>query len=332
MNANDIVKDTQKILSEYYEDWSPKWFSYAKGIKENNEMIPIARKLFNEWYPLRIYMPINQAIDKKACLFSIRYMGKDIGHLKVGKDDRAKLSLMSVDHAKRNREKMGLYIPSGEYDWVDSSEAKTFRSHFTCGINNKKDDEHKYESLILDEMELQNRTKFMGKMDGVQPVKLFNQMRFQMKVPLSANEGRPKYSKFGGAIDILARIGKGRGTNPAVIELKKEGRASYKSAIAQSIIYSTCILALLRDKRMGDIWFEVFGYKRAIPTTINIHSIAMVPITSRNKYFEERKMLELDSENIIEAGQDFIKCGYIFFSKHTDDNRKERIIIDEKSI
>lgn len=80
---------------------------------------------------------------------------------------------------------------------------------------------------------------------------------------------------------------------------------------------------------MGDIWFEVFGYKRAIPTTINIHSIAMVPITSRNKYFEERKMLELDSENIIEAGQDFIKCGY-FFSKHTDDNRKEKIIIDEK--
>lgn len=77
MNANDIVKDTQKILSEYYEDWlKSKWFSYAKGIKENNEMIPIARKLFHEWYPLRVYMPINQAIEKKISLFSIRYMGK----------------------------------------------------------------------------------------------------------------------------------------------------------------------------------------------------------------------------------------------------------------
>lgn len=93
---------------------------------------------------------------------------------------------------------------------VDSSEAKTFRSYFTCGINNQKDDEHKYESLILDEMELQNKSKFMGKMDGIQPVKLFNQMRFQMKVPLSANEG-PNTANLVDLLIFLQELGKEEG-------------------------------------------------------------------------------------------------------------------------
>lgn len=335
MKVDEIIKESNDILEEKYADWFPKWDSYANMILSNKDKILQARGAFNEWAPMRIYMPINQARIKNSCLFSIRYMGKDIGHIKVRNGDKPVLSISKDGYVRKNMLNVGVNTPPGDYDWVNSEEAKEFRACLGKCRDLEKADEHKLESLILDEMELKNKFKFMGEMHYLQPVELFDRLRFQMKVPLSANEGRPKYSESGGAIDILARIGRGADTKLAVMELKKEGTSFYKSAIAQSLIYSACILKILTDETMGKKWWRIFGYRRELPKLINIHSIAMVPDSSRKKYFKESEEIGITLGKGIECGesrQGCIHCGYIFFSKLTEDNGTERISINEKHL
>jgi len=327
MKLREIVSDSEQLLIENQGHWGPLWDSWADGLLKNEDKIYEARKKFHEWHPLRIYMPIGEAKKYKTqCRFAIRYFGKDIAEIESKFKDMEPYLVFDDtkdDHRKSNRKSLGLTILNENFrhPW-DSKPAKRFRTELKDKVH-PTPDEHMLESMVLDEMEKKISDKFEGTLRNIQPVQLYNKLRFQMKVPFSANQGLPQYSKSGGGIDILARIGSGQDTSLAVLELKREDKSSYKKAIAQSVIYSIGLLYLLRDENMGKKWWKLFGFKRDLPESISIYSAATIPYSIRDEFKKERKDLEISDDTVINIGQDQIKLGYIFF----DQTSKKRIEI-----
>lgn len=326
MEISKIVNKTEAELKDNYNEWYKRWNGWAEKLhdKDQKKFISEARATFNERAPLRIYLPMGKAMESKnKCNFSIRYQGADIAQILVEKEGKEPKLIISNqpngknnNYLKNNREKFGIKevdIVPGIHSWTGKT-AKKFRSIFSMHAkNNSAENEHNFESLILDEMELKTKDKFNGTLQNIQPVELYGRLRFQMKVPLSGNNGIPKYSSSGGGIDILARVGNGSNTNLAIVELKKEGKGSYKKALAQAIMYSIGTIKILRDNKMGRPWWELFGFERTIPDVLKIFSLVMIPESLSDEYMKERNRLGLNQNSEIKIGSDIIQCGHIFF-------------------
>ena len=312
MDIKEIVKNTEQCLIDNSSEWQDLFSGYADTIENKRKRIIQFRKTFNEWKPLRLHMSVNDII-KNANEFSIRFMGNEVAKMVI--DENMK-PFLKISHKKE------IKLESGLYEW-QSKEAKEFRNQFKSHIK-LDSSESSLESLILDEMEKNSRDKFLGSLHNIQPVKIFDKLRFQMPTPLSAHTGSPEYKKGKwGNIDILSRIVKNGNTNLGIIELKKNDRKSstYKHAVAQSIIYSICIRYLLRANITGEKWWQLFGYKRKLPKELTLFSVAMIPENLSDFYNNEIEELKLkDINNCINIEQDRIKCGYIFFER-TKENR-----------
>ncbi|MCK5685254.1 hypothetical protein KAJ27_14080 [bacterium] len=326
MKLQDIVKKSEQSLKENQENWSSLWNGWADGLLKNEKDITNARKQYHEWHPLRIYMPIGEAKKSKTqCRFAIRYYGKDIAEIETKFKDMVPYLIFDDvktknNHRRSNRNSLGLDMLDEKFrhPW-DSKPSEKFRT-ILKNLELPARDEHMLESMVLDEMGKKVNDKFEGTLKNIQPVQLYGKLRFQMKIPFSANEGVPNYSKNCGGIDILARIGSGHNTNLAVLELKREDKNSYKKAIAQSIIYSIGLIYLLRDETMGPKWWKLFGFKRALPQSISIYAAATIPYSIRDEFKKERKDLNITDDTVINIGQDKIKLGHIFFDQ-TKNNR-----------
>lgn len=155
---------------------------------------------------------------------------------------------------------------------------KEFSSEKLCG-----QPEHKLESYLLDNY-LQKSSK--GKeISNIQPITMLEGSGFfQMPTPLKASGAKNgidniKYAKFyGGGIDILARVGRGIGTQLAILELKDENLSSEppEEAIKQAIAYATFVRELLRSE-VGKTYWGFFGFTRKLPEKLALKAIIVMP-------------------------------------------------------
>lgn len=324
--AMKCVQDTISKLSENEPEWVRLWSGYADYILSREQQISNLRSLFREWKPLKVYISVND-IKNRLGQFSIRYKGQEVGKLKVKKDQNVVLAI-NKSTERTNANHFGLALNQGEYPWT-GKDAQVFRKFF---IENDTEHggskEHMFESLILEEMGDNTSAKFAGTLRNIQPIKLVNnKLPFQMPIPVSGHGGVPKYSKRGN-IDILARIGVGKGTKVGVIELKQDKRSSYKNALQQSIIYSTNIITLLRNPELGDKWWKIFGFGGNLPKVLTVNAIVMIPESISAKHKEEVMQLGIEkNDNKIQAGEDIIQCAHIYF-EHNDD----RIVITDHNL
>lgn len=159
---------------------------------------------------------------------------------------------------------------------------------------------------------------------NIQPVMMGDtNARFQMAVPLRACNAKSgpqniAYSnKRSGNIDILARIGNGKGTKLAVLELKdsysKDEPA--EKVMHQAVAYAVFIRELLRSE-CGENWWKFFGFGGDIPKKLEIKAIVVMPdYPNADTSFGG---VELP------IGNDVLKLGYIY---RTDDPANQKICI-----
>jgi hypothetical protein len=299
----EVVKQTQGLLSDNPE-WIERYSVYADGINKNLETIKEKKSKFNQWAPLYLYMNVTEA--KGSTKFSIRYLGQDVAKIKVFED---KIIVSSMDFSKNNLRDFECSIELSDADWR-SKEATSFRKHFIAygkrtSNSHKKNEEHRIESLLLTEFSKKDsKTKLMC---NIQPVKMAGITRFQMPTPLGASKvDNLKYSGVsGGGIDILARIGKSRGTKLCVLEVKDENGKNEPpaKAIKQGIVYATFLLGLLRSKG-GNKWWKLFGFSRDLPKSISIAVACVMPPDIKDTTF---------ANNEIAIGEDKLILHYVYF-------------------
>lgn len=302
-----VIQEARLKLEENTE-WRERYTKYAEDISGNLPIIKSMRRSFHEWSPLRVYLNITNAkTTKNYMCFELRYMGQTVVKLIVNKNKELTLSTKGYDHT--NFRDFNCTIRLSNVGW-DSNEATEFRRFFKQRIgtrnteNNKKNNEHRLESLFLTEFsKRKNKT-----LRNIKPV-TFTTIRFPMPTPISASNHKIiKYSGyFGGGIDILTRTGTGgKATRLCIIELKDENtpKEPPKKAIKQAIAYTTFIRELLRSDA-GSAWWKLFGFGGKIPDTLELYAACLLPSNSCNDYSFGNVMIDVE--------HDVIKLHYLYF-------------------
>ena len=151
---------------------------------------------------------------------------------------------------------------------------------------------------------------------NIQPVMMGNTgARFQMPTAIKASTAKNgtaniEYSNSkhsGGGIDILARMGSGKGTKLAVLELKDSYSKSEppEKVMHQAVAYATFIRELLKSD-CGEKWWKFFGFGGNIPQKLEIKAIVVMPYDANAKTNFGGMELPIDN--------DTIKLGYIYRS------------------
>ena len=203
---------------------------------------------------------------------------------------------------------------TGQIPWIGCS-AKQFREFFagTPGVKPgaKHNVEHHIESQWLTQLSMKtSKGKYLP---NIQPVKLLGQ-RFQMPTPLRACEAKTAkitYAIKGGGIDILARHGKGKGVNLAVVELKDECLRSEppEKAIRQAIAYATFLRFLLRKEEAGAIgWWRLFGFNGPVPKKLGIKAVIAMPTGPHSDTSFAKQRIAFENS------EDFIELHFIYFN------------------
>ncbi|SHO49203.1 hypothetical protein [Desulfopila aestuarii] len=302
-----LIKKVDEIL-KYNSEWVQRYGGYAKQILLNEDDLKYKKTNFNEWAPLYLYMTIGEA--KGNLLFSLRYVGQDVAKLKV---DGQGVTIATNSFTERNMRDFGCNIHLSNHSW-SSKEASDFRKHFSnkpirLDVS-KKNDEHRVESLLLTEFSKSDSKDKM--ICNIQPVKFSGIARFQMKTPLtSSNISNICYEKkagSGGGIDIISRIGIGRGTKLCVMEVKDENVAAEppRNAVLQGLSYGVFVLNLLRSES-GDLWWKIFGFKGKLPDSLELYIVCTMPSSEVNDISF--------AEKVINYKQDFFHLHYLYFQE-----------------
>lgn len=272
MTNKEIIELTENELLK--ENWYIRYAKYADDIlkhwKQYEEMSHKARVAF----PLSAYTSISK-MTQSGFDYDIRYIGQSIGTLSIKSDCKRYFNCSKgyIDlQKKRGLEKLPKL--GVDQDW-DSKEMIECRS-ILCS-NNIYDaeihsPEHKCENLLLREF-----SKSESKQKSllyIQPVK-FGGKFVQLTTPLMASrENEVSYSRKGGGIDILARVGLGRSSHLSVIELKDEnyGSEPVEVVLQQALSYAV-FLAKLLDEESTKIWWSVLGYKKEPNHIIDVVSL-----------------------------------------------------------
>jgi hypothetical protein len=254
--------------------------------------------------------------------FSLRYRGQEVGKLIV-KDE-----ILCYPSYKNNSKNFG-YNPNfqGEFSW-NSENARTFRKFFAqnpvridCG---KKNDEHRYESMLLTCFE--SRKKEIDEFKHIRPISVIPGVRFPMPTPISAsNKKTVAYSGVsGGGIDIFARTGNGKATHLNIIELKDENHKGEEPSVVikQAIAYATFILRLLRSES-GAAWYRLFGFSSTLPNSIKVYATCLMPKGyCQDKSFANQKIyVNKTDDKVSDAvmeNSDIIELHYMYFDENED--------------
>ena len=306
MDIAETIKETQDLLARNPE-WRTRYAGYANSLGANNAFIKKIRRKFKEIPTLPYYISTTNAKNAKSnLLLDLRYRGQSVATIAA---DNNSILVSTEKQDSKNKRDFNCVIELRDNDW-NGRETSEFRSFFKNrkntrnGGDNKKNDEHHVESLLLTEF---SKRKGKGKqIIGIQPVKICG-TRFGMPTPLSAsNHKKLKYSKhYGGGIDIFARTGKGRSTYLTVIEVKDQNTTNEPPQIAlqQAIHYTVFICELLRSAS-GDEWYKIFGFNGKVPKTLKLRAVCAMPDDNADKSFE-RQTYQIE--------QDEIECHYIYF-------------------
>lgn len=308
-----VIENTQRLLLNNTE-WIERYGKYAKSIISNIKSIKNKKEKFNQWAPLYLYMSISEA-KGDASTFNLRYLGQTVASLNISQNNVVILNTSGF--SGKNIRDFGCKVHTGQegVDW-NSDKAAEFRKHFSkypsrAKGGNKSNEEHGIESMLLTEF---SKTARKDKIyPYIQPVRIAKIARFQMPTPFKASEGEAEYAKLGkgGGIDIMARIGKGKGRKLCIMEIKDEylEKEPPKAAIKQGLIYATFIRELLRSE-CGNSWWKIYGLGKDIPKKLVLYVACVMPfsvsIEKTDKSFSGRRL------NI---GKDVFELHYIYFNE-----------------
>jgi len=291
------ISRVQKLLMQYPE-WKLRYDEYASKINANTVDIKAKKQLFNEWKPLFLYMNVSAAKSNK--IFSLRYLGQEVAYLKSNKGN---VTISTKGFGARNKRDFDCDVQLDNNKWR-SDEAKKFRNHF---LNNpsrtknsgKGNEEHRIESLLLTEFSKQDSLE--KRLCRIKPIKIAGIARFQMPTPIKASDlPNLNYSKAnGGGIDILSRIGTGKGTCLCILEVKDENVAKEppEKAILQGLAYATFIRELLRSS-CGNYWWKLFGFGGCLPSPLNLYVACAMPSSRKiDPSFVDQKF-GIENDNI----------------------------------
>lgn len=328
MTNEDVVRITSEKLCSN-DDWRDAYERYAKAITSKKTQFDEAAKFLKKTFPyrklglLRIYFSIAQS-QNPSIECDLRILGQSVGALCVKKNKTGEFDLslkISPEKAKHNMKYLKIETkanpPRRPYAW-DSEDAKRIWSTFVnfkgenFGSDKMRSAEHYLETLVLSDLAKGHISD--GKvMTSIQPVMLGSIGFFQMRTPLSASNHKiadyPKYSMrengaaCGGGIDILARIvhKKEVGWRLVIIELKDQNKKSepQPEVMQQALVYATFIAHLLRDKKCGNLWYNIFRDQKEDrfldeKKELKIDVISMMPPIPYNKkgkpLYEEGEM------------------------------------------
>ena len=309
MNIETTIKEAQRLLSENEAEWMKRYKGYAKAMLSNEDYIITNRRKFYEYAPLRYYISTTNAKGTRNHLsLDVRYRGQSVALLKVTRSD---VTISTKGKNTNNSRDFDCKIELNDVKW-NESDAQIFRNFFKNrenirnSNNNKKNEEHNVESLLLSEFSKRNsKDKHIL---GIQPVK-FCGIRFGMPTPISASDHKKplKYAKQnGGGIDILTRTGGGgHSTYLTVIEVKDENNSKEppEDALKQAVQYAVFIRELLRSG-CGEDWYKLFGFKGKIPQSLKIRVACAMPDDILDMSF---------TKTTYPIGSDTIECHYIYF-------------------
>lgn len=306
MNIIDIIKEAQdKLLNN--SEWKNRYKGYADNLQANIGFIKSNRSKFNEFSPLYFYISTTKAKNAKTnLLLDVRYRGQSVATLKANKND---ITISTKGKDDKNLRDFNCDIKLNDISWSET-QVSEFRKFFKNRLNsrntgnNKKNEEHNVESILLSEFSKRNSKS--KQITGIQPIKIGG-IRFGMPTPISASNHKAlKYSKQnGGGIDIFARTGRGHATYLTVIEVKDENNSKEPptDALKQAIQYAVFIRELLRSD-CGENWYKIFGFNGAVPKNLTIRAVCAMPNDILDQSFAKQTYL---------IGVDKIECHYIYF-------------------
>lgn len=292
MTNQEIIDSTIKEL-ETEKDWQVRYAEYADGILKHQDHYKQMSHKANVSFPLSAYTTISK-MNSGSCKYDIRFLGQSIGALTI-KRNGERIFAVSEEGYTDLKEKRGitdLPILDKEEQW-DSSKMIKCRSilkHICISEAKTHSPEHKCENLLLREF---SKSKSDEKsLLHIQPVK-FGGKYMQLTTPLNASNHKngPKYSKIGGGIDILARVGVGANSHLCVVELKDENRKSepMEVVLQQALSYAVFLAKLLDDER-SENWWKVLGYQDAKKVNKVIDVVGLMPKGTVSDYEEEYKV------------------------------------------
>jgi len=293
---NELRGGIENILSRNQQDWETRFYGYYEKIINNGDMIDQYRKKFHMRGFLRAYMSFGQAMRQNP-VFSLRYGGQIIGFMKFKKSTGEPYLSINEKCYKDNLKWFNFnLLPPKEnrcqYIWKSSPEAQKFRNRFESSLPPKVgQDEHRFETFILDEMLNPTGDKFCGTLRDIRPVCIADRIPFQMPMPIRARGGKPEYTPTSaGHIDILARYGRGKPVL-TVIELKRPD-GEYKGAAKQAFIY-TVALTYMFTKTSIDFRKKLCalcGYK--VYPKLRFNAVVAIPFPYLDKYKQEISQLQ----------------------------------------
>jgi hypothetical protein len=324
----DTIEKVKKLLVNNQE-WKNRYAGYIDDIilSYKSEIIKIARKKFNVPSQFTLHMSVSKATDvtKNIVKFDLRYHGHNVACLKVNVNKET----VEIEAVKNNDiisaiNKDAIFDEDkleGKSNWNEASELRTIYAKLEESIQNSKaqltkNKEHELESELLKNF---SKKSSDGKIIcNIKPVTMLKEsLFFQMPTPLKASNAKSGIIEYsaekGGGIDILARIGSGRNTHLAIIELKDkyEKNEPPEKAICQAIAYATFIRELLRSKESGEKWWSFFGFGGDVPKSLKLFAIIAMPNSKNaNKNFVYNH--DYDGINLSLDGKDQLELGYIY--------------------
>jgi hypothetical protein len=313
-----VITETRKLLAE-----NPEWETRYKGYADemNESYIEKVRSSFHEWAPLMLYMNVSNAKKaKQHLIFELRYLGQTVAQLRY----KTALLLDTTGYDALNQRDFGCTLNAHSVPW-NSPAAATFRSFFKeraakRNADGKSNEEHRLESLLLSEFsKVKEKT-----LPFIQPVRVAR-LRFPMPTPISASQHEQvKYSgSRGGGIDLFARMGKGKGTFLAILELKDENTAKEppKDALKQAIAYAVFIRELLRSEAGSD-WWRLFGFGGSIPERLKLIAACVMPTGQ----YDDESFAGME----LAVDEDIIRLNYIYFTEQQNAITDIRTSLDLK--
>ena len=348
MNAyQDTIAAVQKLLRD-----NPEWIARYKGYidtlaeKKVAGTVSRAQRQFAVPAPFQLYLSLSMAIHKctaKHTAFELRFHGQSVALLFVDNQKEKAVSLQvkkvpAIYKALREKsETDAAYLDSldssASYDW-HGEEAKNFRRIFAglehaLAVNGQShllgQPEHNMESFLL--ANYAKKRSDEKEISYIQPVTMLDtSARFQMPTPVKASSVKNGIDTLsyagrnGGGIDILARVGSGRSTTLAVMELKDENKDSEPphKVICQAIAYAAFLRELLRSES-GDSWWRFFGFGGSVPKRLALKAIVVMPLKNQNgtvsrqtEAFMQELRIPENVQLLIPDSEDQIKLGYVF--------------------
>ena len=310
----EVIKKTRQLIDSDRERIA-RYRKYIQKINDNHEQLKEARHAFYVPKPFKLYMPISKAMNS---VFNLRFCGQDVADLKINTYNKVSIRFnkkaRNIFELMSNEDKEYFENLKDEFYPWKGKEARRFRRIFKEFSSEKLcgQPEHKLESYLLDNY--WQKSSQGKEILNIQPITMLEGSGFfQMPTPLKASEVKNgidniKYDKFyGGGIDILARVGRGKGTQLAILELKDENISSEppEEAIKQAIVYATFIRELLKSE-VGETYWRFFGFTRKLPEKLALKAIIVMPYKVGVNTDFGKTSLQIEDTN------DFIELGYIY--------------------